>query len=125
MYDVTIQDIKGIAYVNTLDDFENFIMDFYVLNNSIFESVEDWYDFFCEEDSYDSYKYTPDIMQLLKEVSDDYIPTSFPALVMFDFEEYSTIYKMKDEVLFESFPIEDLNIRKIETKDSNYAVAFV
>jgi len=120
------ESLKGMAYVEDLDAFENFIMDFYILEESIFEDVEDWYNFFCDgQGSYASLGYDPDILQLIDELDPKLIPESFPAIVMFNFEDYSVIHMMKDEVLFEAVPLEELDIKKIETREEGYSVAFI
>lgn len=116
---------KGIAYVNNRDDFDSFIIDFYIFDDAVFEDIRDWYKFFCGGyiDGV-SPDYEPDIMQLVSEINKIFIPKHFPALIVFDFEDFMPEYMRVDEGIFEIYPIKNLNIRSIETKDNNYAIAY-
>jgi len=126
MYTPIVENLKGMAYVEDLDAFENFVMDFYIIDNAVFETIEDWYAFFCEgEDNFNFLSNDFDILQLIEDLNEDIVPKSFPAMIMFDFEEYSIIHTMRDEVLFKSVSMAELDIKKIEVRENSYSVAFV
>ena len=36
MYTPIVENLKGMAYVEDLDAFENFVMDFYIIDNAVF-----------------------------------------------------------------------------------------
>ena len=119
---------RGIAYVNDRADFETFVMDFYIFDDGVFDDIKDWYKFFCEgflgsaTPDFDS-DFDPDIMQLIDELDDSLIPEEFPAIVVFNFEDFVAKYMVRDEAIFEVYPIRNLDIRSIETKEDSYTIA--
>ena len=115
-----------MALVNDKEDLENFIMDFFILDESVFETLRDWHNFFCDgQDLEYMAGYGPEITELVGDISPERFPESYPALVMFDFEDFTALYMQADEALFEAIPVEKLDIKNITTRDGAYTVAFV
>ena len=117
---------KGMAYVSDKESFENFILDLYTLEDSVFDTAEDWYKFFCDSNYIDYVDgFEPDILQLVADVSDDKQPESYPAFILFDFEDFFPSYMLATEAIFEIIPIEALDIKSITTRENMYSVHFM
>jgi hypothetical protein len=125
---------KGIALVHSKEDYEDFIVDLYV-SGGPFSTLDDWYNFFCRKESLSSCArgeddiMQEDILTLISSVDEDKIPESYPALIIFDLEDfevnsvgYGSLASLYDDC-YTIVPIRDLDIRSIETMDKTFAIA--
>ena len=114
----------GVALVKDFIEYKQFITEFMDDDLVIFNDLEEWYRFFCSEDiSYMDFSNFPKenvetVLEVLYErLDDDKVPSDYPALIVFDFENYSP-YIRSYNAMFHIIPLSDLKVKSIEYEAS-------